>query len=86
MRLKSRTDLLHQIVRMAERDYELNGTIWYCGESESNTDRCNKVWRIFRRYQKNIVVHFGREWCDNALNLTTEQYFEKLPRSVYAGF
>ncbi len=46
---------------MAELDREHNGIIWYCGVSNMNTERANKVWRIFGRYQANIVHALGRE-------------------------
>lgn len=85
MRIKSRSDLLHQVCRMADLDRDRNGVIWYCGVSDMNTERANKVWHIFGRYQENIIRALGYEPIPRQFSFRRRGDVNiKFPASVYA--
>lgn len=78
MKTKSRYELINQVYRIAEFDRVNNGNQWWCGVCDNNTERANNVWRIFNRYQENIINALGHEL------LTKEDYLKQFPTSVYA--
>lgn len=72
---------------MAELDREQNGVIWYCGVSDMNTERANKVWGIFGRYQANIVRALGREPMPKKFPFrNAAECYTQYPRAIYAGY
>lgn len=85
MKTKSRTDLLNQVIRMAEHDRQHNGITWYCGVCNMNTRRANRVWQIFGRYQANIVRALGREPEPNTFPFrNAQECYMQFPSSIYA--
>lgn len=70
---------------MAELDRQQNGIIWYCGVSDMNTERANKVWRIFERYQANIIRALGREPEPKKFSFrNVQECCSQFPASIYA--
>lgn len=82
IKTKSRKDLINQVVRIAEMDRRYNGVIWYAGESDKNTPRANKVWRIYKNYLCNMGRIFGRP----DLVFSTPEWYWKMTRKEYAGY